>query len=216
VARPDVSQGGNLKSGRQSPHIGKVQQVQGIMTDHPDRRKFLALGGAALGGAALTFAVGRPALAAPLPATRSLSFYNLHTGESLKTTYCVDGTCVPDALDEINHVLRDFRTGDVHEIDVRLLDLLAQIRTKAETNKPFHVISGYRSPKTNNMLRQNSSGVAKRSLHMVGEAIDIRIPGRDLSWLRQTALDLKRGGVGYYPKSDFVHVDVGRVRQWAG
>ena len=186
------------------------------MKDHPDRRKFLALGGAALGGAALTFAVGRPAFAAPLPATRTLSFYNLHTGESLKTAYCVDGACVPGALDEINHVLRDFRTGDVHEIDVRLLDLLATIRGKAETNKPFHVISGYRSPKTNQMLRHNSSGVAKRSLHMEGEAIDIRIPGRDLTWLRKTALGLKRGGVGYYPKSDFVHVDVGRVRQWVG
>lgn len=181
------------------------------MVDHLDRRKILALG-----GAALTFAMCRPAFAAPLPATRTLSFYNLHTGESLKTTYCVNGSCVPGALDEINHVLRDFRTGETHDIDTRLLDLLAAIRNKAETNKPFHVISGYRSPKTNNMLRQNSSGVAKRSLHMLGEAIDIRIPGRDLSWLRQTALGLKRGGVGYYPKSDFVHVDVGRVRQWVG
>jgi len=181
------------------------------MTDHPDRRKILALG-----GAALTFAVCRPAFAAPLPATRTLSFYNLHTGESLKTTYCVDGTCVPGALDEINTILRDFRTGEKHEIDTRLLDLLSTIYGKAETNKPFQVISGYRSPKTNKMLRQNSSGVARRSLHMVGEAIDIRIPGRDLSWLRQTALGLKRGGVGYYPASNFVHVDVGRVRQWAG
>ncbi len=179
--------------------------------EHPDRRKILALGGAALG-----VALCKPALAAPLPETRSLSFYNLHTGESLKTTYCVDGTCEAGALEEINHVLRDFRTGEIHDIDVGLLDLLTAIRAKAETNKPFHVISGYRSPHTNQMLRANSSGVAKRSLHMEGEAIDIRIPGRELTWLRQTALGLKRGGVGYYPKSNFVHVDVGRVRQWVG
>ena len=189
------------------------------MQDHLDRRKVLALG-----GAALTFAVCNPAFAAPLsgvrsrplPPTRSLSFYNLHTGESLTTTYCVDGSCVPDSMAEIRHVLRDFRTGQEHDIDVRLLDLLSRLKAKAETNKPFQVISGYRSPKTNQMLRRTSTGVARRSLHMSGEAIDIRLPGRDLKWLRQTALDLKKGGVGYYPKSDFVHVDVGRVRQWAG
>ena len=182
-----------------------------------DRRQMLALGGAALGGAAASLVLPRPALAAiQQPPTRSLKFYNLHTGESLATTYCVDGTCEPEALAEIRTFLRDFRTGDEHDIDVRLLDLLASLKRKAETDEPFQVISGYRSPKTNQMLHKASSGVATHSLHMEGQAIDVRLPGRKLTWLRNTALNLRRGGVGYYPKSDFVHVDVGRVRQWAG
>lgn len=182
------------------------------MRSQVDRRKLLALG-----GAAVSVVLCKPALAVmPKPPTSSLQFHNLHTGESLTTTYRVDGVYVPDALADIRKVLRDFRTGDEHDIDVRLLDLLSTLNAKAETNEPFQVISGYRSPRTNAMLHQKSSGVATHSLHMEGEAIDIRLPGRRLTWLRDTALNLKRGGVGYYPTSNFVHVDVGRVRQWAG
>ncbi len=147
---------------------------------------------------------------------RSLSFNNIHTGERLAVDYWVDGAYQPDALSEVNHVLRDFRTGDVHAIEPRLLDLLTRIRARLETNKPVQVISGYRSPLTNAMLRgkHEHSGVASKSLHMQGMAIDIRLADCDLQTLHRAALAERSGGVGYYPESDFVHVDVGRVRHW--
>jgi uncharacterized protein YcbK (DUF882 family) len=145
---------------------------------------------------------------------RSLAFDNLHTGERLKLDYWLRGDYVPDALVSINRLLRDFRTGDVHPIEPKLLDLLALMRQRLETTAAFAVISGYRSPKTNEMLHEASSGVASQSLHMQGMAIDIRIPGRPLAVVHKTALEIQAGGVGYYPKSDFVHVDIGRVRRW--
>jgi uncharacterized protein YcbK (DUF882 family) len=145
---------------------------------------------------------------------RSLSFDNLHTGERLKLDYWVDGDYVPGALASINRLLRDFRTGDVHRIEPKLLDLLVLIRRRLETNSAFAVISGYRSPKTNAALHEASGGVAAQSLHMQGMAIDIRLPGRALAVVHRTALEIQAGGVGYYPKSDFVHVDIGRVRRW--
>ncbi len=158
--------------------------------------------------------VAMAALRLPGTKPRSLSFYNLHTGESLKRTYFEDGDYVPEALHEINYVLRDFRTGQVKTIDPRLLDLLVGIHRNLETSKPFDVISGYRSPATNAMLHARSEGVAVHSLHIQGKAIDIRVPGRALVALRRTAMSLRGGGVGYYPHSDFVHVDTGRVRYW--
>jgi uncharacterized protein YcbK (DUF882 family) len=129
-------------------------------------------------------------------------------------TYWAEGNYITPALKDIDHVLRDFRTGDVARIDPRLLDLLHLLRSRLESTEPFHVISGYRSPKTNGTLAQQSSGVAKKSLHMKGMAADVRLPGRVLSDLKGVAVSLKLGGVGYYPKSDFIHVDVGRVRYW--
>lgn len=166
-------------------------------------------------GAAAALLSVRPAFA-NLGSSRALSFNNLHTGESLKVDYWTEGAYVPDALVSINHLLRDFRTGDVHVIEPRLLDLLVIMRTKLETEAPINVISGYRSPMTNANLRaeHEHSGVAAKSLHMQGMAIDIRIPGRSLDAVHQTALAMRAGGVGYYPQSDFVHVDVGRVRTW--
>lgn len=150
-------------------------------------------------------------------AERTLSFYNLHTGEQLKkAVFWVEGRYIPESLDEINYLLRDYRTGEVEPIDPNLLSLLYKLKAQLPTSTPFHVISGYRSPQTNSRLRQNGGGVAKNSLHMMGKAIDIRVPGCDLSVLRKTALALKSGGVGYYPSSDFVHVDTGRVRWWNG
>jgi uncharacterized protein YcbK (DUF882 family) len=146
--------------------------------------------------------------------SRSVAFHNLHTGESLNTVYWEQGAYVRDALSEVNHVLRDFRTGDVHPIDPGLLDLLDSLSARLETRSPFHVISGYRSPQTNAMLHEHSNGVASKSLHMKGLAIDIRLADVDLARLHQAALDLRGGGVGYYPSSDFVHVDVGPVRHW--
>jgi len=177
------------------------------------RRRFLTLGSiAALAGVFPRGVFGSPVdISQP---ERSLAFYNTHTGEQLKTVYWVQGNYLEDSLGEINFILRDYRTNEIKNIDTRLLDLLFAIRNELETQQPFQVISGYRSPETNAFLRAHSSGIAEHSLHLVGKAIDIRTPGRDLRVLQKTAVALKGGGVGYYPKSDFVHVDVGRVRYW--
>ena len=147
---------------------------------------------------------------------RSVSFHNLHTGESLNALYWDQGRYVPDALAAVNRVLRDYRTGDEHPMDPRLLDLLNAVHGRVEANRPFQVISGYRSPRTNAMLHEHSHGVASGSLHMQGMAIDVRVDGVQLTHLHKAALDLGRGGVGLYPQSDFVHMDVGRVRRWYG
>jgi len=172
-------------------------------------RRHLFFGATA--GLALSLA---PVAAFARPAPRTLSFHNLHTGETFEGAYWADGGYLPHAVAEIRKVLRDFRTGEQHEMDSRLLDLLTVLRGRLETSQPFEVISGYRSPATNAMLRESSDGVAAHSLHMEGKAIDIRVPGRALTHLRDAALGLAAGGVGYYPASDFVHVDVGRVRRW--
>lgn len=145
---------------------------------------------------------------------KSLAFYNTHTGEKLKAVYWAEGNYVDDSIREINYILRDPRNNEVHDIDTRLLDFLFAVRKEMEANQPFHVISGYRSAATNAFLRAHSTGVAENSLHLVGKAIDIRVPGRDTRSLQKAAKALQRGGVGYYPKSDFVHMDVGRVRYW--
>lgn len=147
-------------------------------------------------------------------ASRALTFHHTHTGENLTAEYFSRGAYVPNALAAINHHLRDFRTGAEHAIDPALLDLLHRLAAVTETRKPFEVISGYRSPKTNHMLREKTTGVAASSLHMLGKAIDIRVAGVPLAGLRAAAIGLRAGGVGYYPESDFVHVDTGRVRTW--
>jgi len=190
-------------------------------TSAPDslsRRRFLGLGAGAL---ALPFVSRLTAFASPgpldggLPLDRDLSFYNTHTAESAAVEYCQSGCLVPSSLDKINHILRDTRTGDVKDIDVQLLDLLHRLTRVLPTGEPFHVISGYRSPATNTYLRTHGGGgVASNSLHLVGKAIDIRVPGVNLRDLYRKALDLHGGGVGIYPDSDFVHIDVGRVRTW--
>jgi len=157
--------------------------------------------------------MARTALALPLDA-RALSFVHTHTGERLKIEYFADGSYVAEALTSVNHFLRDFRTGDVHAIDPGLLDLLSIITRSTESTRPFQVISGYRTPATNAMLQHTTEGVASNSLHMLGQAIDIRLADIPLVRLRGAALSARRGGVGYYPASDFVHVDTGRVRSW--
>ncbi|HVH29920.1 MAG TPA: YcbK family protein [Vicinamibacterales bacterium] len=145
---------------------------------------------------------------------RALRFAHTHTGERLALEYFSSGTYLPDALASVNHFLRDFRTGDIHDIDPQLLDLLHHVAQATQTSKPFQVISGYRSPATNEMLRHRSEGVAAGSLHMKGQAIDIRLADVPSLRLRQAALDARRGGVGYYPAPGFVHLDTGRVRMW--
>ena len=154
-------------------------------------------------------AAGRP--------ERVLSFFSIHTGERLTTAYCCGGAYQPEALQQINVLLRDFRANEMKPIDPALLDLLHELHGTLGVDQPFHVISGYRSPQTNAMLRARGgadSGVASGSLHMVGKAIDIRVPGVALEQLRSSARALKLGGVGFYPSSNFVHVDTGRVRFW--
>jgi uncharacterized protein YcbK (DUF882 family) len=146
--------------------------------------------------------------------SRHLCFHHTHTGEKLDVTYFESGHYLEDALSEVNQLLRDHRSGEVYAMDTDLLDLLHAVQRRCGRDGPFEVISGYRSPATNAMLRRNTSGVAKRSLHMQGRAIDVRIPGFNTGELRRAAMELSAGGVGYYPKSAFVHLDTGRVRAW--
>ena len=145
---------------------------------------------------------------------RHLKFDNLHTGEKLKTVYWQNGKYLPESLRDVNRILRDHRTDEVRPIDEDLLDLLNALSGNLETSQPFEIISGYRSPDTNAMLHSRSKGVASNSYHIRGQAIDIRVPGRDLLHVRRAALEMRVGGVGYYPTSGFVHVDVGPVRAW--
>ena len=145
---------------------------------------------------------------------RRLAFYHTHTGETLDIVYSERGIYVPDALAEIHHLFRDFRTGDVHPIDPALLDVLHDVQHATGSSGHFEIISAYRSPATNRMLASRSHGVADHSLHLQGQAIDVRLPGVRTVDLRTAGLRLGSGGVGYYPESDFVHLDTGRVRSW--
>ncbi|GGE85726.1 DUF882 domain-containing protein [Massilia psychrophila] len=155
--------------------------------------------------------------AAPLLATpheRTLRMYNTHTGESLRTVFWAEGQFVPGAMDDINQLLRDHRNNQVAPIDPKLLLLLDQVSSAVGANSVVHIISGYRSPASNQLLAEKTSGVAKHSMHLDGKAIDVRIPGRDLASLHKAALRVGGGGVGYYPDSQFVHMDTGRLRHW--
>ncbi|MCC3304323.1 YcbK family protein [Sneathiella sp. HT1-7] len=145
---------------------------------------------------------------------KKLSLSNLHTGERLQSVFWVEGKFVPESLREINYLLRDFRTDEVAKIDPKLLLLIHRLHHSVDASRSAQIISGYRSPKTNATLRQNSSNVAKKSYHMKGMAIDLRIGGVDLKYLQKAAKSLKGGGVGYYPKSQFLHIDTGPVRYW--
>lgn len=166
----------------------------------------------AIGAIGMTAA---PAFAGPARGVRSLCLKNRHTGESVSADYWIDGWYHPDALAEIDHVMRDFRADEVRPIDRGLLDLLYQLRTKLESDTEFEFSSAYRSPKTNAALARRRRGVARNSLHMEGKAIDVRLPGQRLRNVRRAARALGGGGVGYYPKSGFVHLDVGPVRYWS-
>jgi len=177
------------------------------------RRTFLGLGLAA----AAAFATPRVSVAnvTGIPeAERRICIYNLHTKEDIAVSYWKDGAYLPDALDQLNYIFRDHYNGVVKQIDVNLFDYLFAIQQKIQSTEPFHLISGYRTEKTNERLRKRSSHVSRKSLHIRGKAADIRLPDHQLKILRSAAYQLKGGGVGYYPKSNFVHVDVGKVRFW--
>ena len=177
------------------------------------RRRIIAFG---LGAAALALASPlKGALAAmPQSGTRSISLVSTHTNEHVTATYWRDGAYDKGALKDINYVLRDHRTDEVAKMDPTLLDLLVELHRRTGSRKAYQIISAYRSPKTNAMLAAASGGVAKHSLHMEAKAVDIRLYDVGLKDLRDTALGMKSGGVGYYAKSEFVHVDTGRVRHW--
>ena len=172
------------------------------------RRRFLV--GSVSTAAALCAGRSR---AAAVPAHR-LSFYHVHTAEKLTITYREHGVLIPQALTEINRYLRDFRNEQIHDIDVALLDALHDLYTTFDGRGNFEVISGYRSPQTNAALRNATSGVAEKSLHIQGRAVDVRLTSGKTAALRDAAVALKVGGVGYYPKSNFVHVDTGAFRTW--
>ena len=165
----------------------------------------------------LASAIGMPALAKaaqPAPAERTLRLYNTHTGESLRSVFWAEGQFIPDALKDINKLLRDHRNDKVADMDPKLILLLNDVSDKFGDGQTLHIISGYRSPESNAKLAAASNGVAKHSMHMDGKAIDIRMPGKDLAQLHKAAMSMKAGGVGYYPDSQFVHMDTGRVRYW--
>jgi uncharacterized protein YcbK (DUF882 family) len=146
---------------------------------------------------------------------RTLSLHHLHTDERISVAYRIGDNYQRSALKRLNYFLRDFRTGDEAAIDPRLFDLLHDVKLRlGHDDGTFEIISGYRSPRTNAMLRRTSSGVARQSLHMTGQALDVRLTEMPTRNIRDAALTLSRGGVGYYPRSDFVHLDTGRVRRW--
>jgi uncharacterized protein YcbK (DUF882 family) len=204
-----------------SAALSKFDRLSLTMLDekHPvpfcvARRRFLR---GVLIGVPAAVALGGPGKAfAAAVEIRSIELTNTHTGEQVAVGYFRAGTYREDSLAALNHLLRDHRSGDVAQIDRRLFDLLHDVAVLAGREPRFEVISGYRSPVTNAMLNARSNGVAKHSLHMEGRAVDVRLAGYRTDRLRDLALALKTGGVGFYRKSDFVHVDTGRVRTWAG
>ncbi|MEA1937682.1 MAG: DUF882 domain-containing protein [Pseudomonadota bacterium] len=203
-----------------------ITEPRNIITDKnvapdPARRRLLGVGTLAATG--LLIAPGT-AMAALIPTPRrkpdtsptgrEVSLFNTHTGERLRAEYRVGDRYLPDALQAINHILRDHYTDDIHEIAPGLIDLMWGIEQKLERPATFNIVSGYRSPKTNAYLARLSSAVAKNSYHMSGQAVDLRIPSVRLNYIRKAAIALHTGGVGYYPSNKFIHVDVGPVRYW--
>lgn len=178
------------------------------------RREFLKLGLAGVIATVAPLISAKSVMAANNFDTWKVAFRHAHTGESFSGVYRVGDRYLPEAFERLSYVLRDFRTGEVFPMDPHVVDIISTIQRRAGASEPLQTLSGYRSPKTNAMLRKTTSGVAKNSFHMYGQAIDIRIPGYSTSKIRHLARELKAGGVGYYPRSDFVHVDTGNVRTW--
>ncbi|MDN3653209.1 DUF882 domain-containing protein [Thalassotalea ponticola] len=182
----------------------------------PQRRRFFKKAGSLLAIGATASLVSKTAYATlPVEAsTKHLSLYNRHTGERVQGVFFSNGNYQTEVMSAFNHHLRDHRQNEITEMDPKLFDFLHKIQQYLVTDKEIHIISGYRSPKTNEMLAKRSNKVAKRSFHMRGKAIDFAIPGIELSRVRDAARALKLGGVGYYPGSGFIHIDTGWVRNW--
>ncbi len=172
-----------------------------------NRREFLKA------GSLLTASLFLPSSLSAKEYEKSIRLYHRHTGEWIKATFWIDGEYVYEELENLDYFLRDYRTDEVHKIDIRLIEYIYDIQRLTE-RKEIHIVSAYRSPYTNNYLRRHSKGVAKNSFHLKGKAVDITVPGLPLPTLRHAALSLQRGGVGYYPYSNFVHIDTGMPRYW--
>ena len=206
---------GNYKKQKNGDFMQDIMKINAEAADQfdSDRRGFLKA------GLAVTAALGfwmppiEAVAAAPLSG-RVVTLANAHTGDKFKGEYWANGRYLPDAFGDIKKLMRDHRTNDIFPIDPRLMDILYVVQRRLENFNSFRVFSGYRSPKTNAMLRRKGEGVARNSLHMSGQAIDLQLPGSRLSSLKKAAIDVKSGGVGFYPRSDFVHIDTGRVRHW--
>ncbi len=161
-----------------------------------------------------TSAIIIPSRSAAAKYEKRIRLYHTHTGESIDSTFWANGEYIYDELENLEYFLRDYRNNEVHKIDVDLIEYLYGLKQRLGTHREFYILSAYRSPQTNNYLRRHSRGVAKKSFHMYGKAVDIRLPGYRLSTLKLAALSLRRGGVGYYPRSNFIHIDTGTPRYW--
>lgn len=198
-----------------SPHSPAPERPPNTGGAALTRRSFLALTAWGAAAAVLPGVANAGPTVRTLPRVRRLAFHNLHTDERLKTIYWERGRYIPAALEEIDAILRDHRTGEVRQMAPELIDLVHGLTARLGTAQPVQIISGYRSPATNALLHADDPGhVAKRSLHLTGEALDLSIEGHSLRKVRAAALSLHRGGVGYYPRTGFVHVDIGRPRSW--
>ena len=174
------------------------------------RRRLLLGAGCLMGTSRLSF----PALASRSTSGRELSFFNLNTGERVRASYWEDGHYLSDGLAELNHIFRDYRRNEVFNIDRKLFDQLFLLQHKLGRHGEIQLISGYRSPATNQQKRRKRRGVANHNYHTLKQAINVRITGVQHAHLRKAALNLKVGGVGYYPSDNFVHLDTGPVRSW--
>lgn len=189
--------------------------------DHPNkthdgftRRELLGLGLTA--AAASLIPSEMYAAAEEVRPEKVICLHNVYTKETLESVYWKDGEYLPEALSDINHIFRDIRTGKERTISKRLINLIHDLQQEVKADGHFHIISGYRTPRSNALLSRRTKGVAKNSLHIYGRAVDIRLPDYNLRTLRRKAMNLRGGGVGYYPRSNFIHVDVGAVRYWRG
>lgn len=178
------------------------------------RRNLLKCGLAGIVAATVPVISTRSAMASNSYATWRISFRHARTGESFSGVYRVGDKYLPEAFERLSYVMRDFRTNEVFPMDPRVIDILSVIQRKMGTSESYETLSGYRSPKTNSMLKHETRGVASNSFHMYGQAVDIRMQNYSTDNLRRAALSLKAGGVGYYPRSNFIHVDTGKVRTW--
>ena len=174
-----------------------------------NRRELLKFGSAATVGL-----IAAPRLGLATTNSRVLPLVDTHHDDYLAAEYFVDGWYNPDVMAQVDWLMRDWRTDETRRIDPGLLDILYTLQSELGRGEPVHIISGYRTAATNAMLRSRSRNVARNSYHMRGQAADMRIPGVGLRTLRNLAMDLQAGGVGYYPRSDFVHVDTGPIRDW--
>ncbi|MGH1403352.1 MAG: YcbK family protein [Alphaproteobacteria bacterium] len=178
------------------------------------RRDFLKMGLVGVASAAVPSLLTRDVLASSKNEAWKISFRHAHTGESFSGVYRVGDKYLPEAFERLNYVMRDFRTEEVFPMDPHVVDIMSIIHSRLRAKDPYQILSGYRSPKTNAMLKRNTRGVASNSFHMYGQAVDIRLLNESTREIRNIAKSLQAGGVGYYPRSNFVHVDTGQVRSW--